>query len=111
MGTPRPQVLQRRKKGATETQRIPLFTYNCALPNISNTGILKTYLRLLHLSNRCKKAIPELPMTALRRRTNIRNILLKLVRSTTPSNNSSGFKPCNTPQCKTCPLHIQNIIF
>ncbi|GFS19792.1 hypothetical protein ElyMa_006882700, partial [Elysia marginata] len=41
-----------------------------------------------------EKTIPELPMTAFRRPTNIRDIL---VRSTTPSNNSSGFKPCNTP--------------
>ncbi|GFS26044.1 hypothetical protein ElyMa_001704800 [Elysia marginata] len=39
-------------------------------------------------------------MTAFRRPTNIRDIL---VRSITPSNNSSEFKPCNTPQCKTCP--------
>ncbi|GFR76762.1 hypothetical protein ElyMa_003951300, partial [Elysia marginata] len=73
-GTPRPQALQRRKKGATGTQRIPfVVTYNPALPNIYN--ILKTYLPILYLSDRCKKAIPELPMTAFRRPTNIRDIL------------------------------------
>ncbi|GFR79231.1 hypothetical protein ElyMa_002284400 [Elysia marginata] len=47
-----------------------------------------------------QKGYTELPMTAFRRPTNIRDIL---VRSTTPPNDSSGFKPCNTPQCKTCP--------
>ncbi|GFS08076.1 hypothetical protein ElyMa_003006200 [Elysia marginata] len=39
-------------------------------------------------------------MTAIRRPTNIRDIL---VRSNTPSNNSSRLMPCNTPRCKTCP--------
>ncbi|GFR84571.1 potassium channel subfamily T member 1 [Elysia marginata] len=64
-GTPRPQALQRRKKVPPEHRGSP------SLPNISN--ILKTYLPILHLPDRCKKAIPELLMTAFRRPTNIRD--------------------------------------
>ena len=51
-----------------------MLTYNPALPNIRS--IRKKYLPILQTSDRCKKAIPTLPMAAFRRPQNLRHSLM-----------------------------------
>ncbi|GFO04316.1 hypothetical protein PoB_003082100 [Plakobranchus ocellatus] len=96
---PRHSAIQKRNNVTTnKNERIPfVLTYNPALPNISS--ILKTYLPILHSSDRCKKAIPSLPVTAFRRPKNLRDLL---VHSSTHHTNNIGFSPCLSPRCKTC---------
>ena len=97
--TSRPQALQRRQNKDTQAERIPLVhTYNPALPNISS--ILLKHLPVLHSSYRCRKAIPEPPMAAFRRPTNLKDMLVHS--TTTPPNINPGFSPCNSCRCKTC---------
>ena len=54
------------------------------------------------MSERCQKAIPELPITAFHRPMNMKNMLVRVTIS--PRNSNPGFKPCNISQCKTCPF-------
>ncbi|RUS75354.1 hypothetical protein EGW08_016876 [Elysia chlorotica] len=62
---------------------------------------LRRYFPLLHSSDRCRKAIPHLPMPSYRRPRNLRDTL---VHSTVPTNNThTGSSPCNVTRCMTCP--------
>ena len=111
--TSRPQALQRRQNRDTQAERIPLVhTYNPALPNISS--ILLKHLPVLHSSDRCRKAIPEPPMAAFRRPTDLKDMLV--LSTTAPQNINPGFSPCNSCRCKTCPnqslsCYSHNVIY
>ena len=106
--TSRPLALQRRQNKDTQAERIPLVhTYNPALPNISS--ILLKHLPVLHSSYRCRKAIPESPMAAFRRPTNLKDMLVHS--TSTPKNINPGFSPCNSCRCKTCPNTAKTVSF
>ncbi|GFO26689.1 hypothetical protein PoB_005319400 [Plakobranchus ocellatus] len=96
---PRHSAIQKRNNvTSNKNERIPfVLTYNPALPNVSS--ILKTYFPILYSSDRCKKSIPSLPVTAFRRPKNLRDVL---VHSSTHHTNNIGFSPCLSPRCKTC---------
>ncbi|KAK3756747.1 hypothetical protein RRG08_018469 [Elysia crispata] len=95
---PRSKALQRKDRSLSESQRIPLvLTYNPALPNIPS--ILKKYFPILQTSDRCKKAIPTLPMAAFRRP---KNLCDSLMHSSASRRDIVGSGPCNIPRCMTC---------
>ena len=92
----------KRKDKNTQNKRIPLVaTYHPGLPNLH--GIIRKYFNILHSSERCKRAIPELPIVAFRRPKNLRD---RLVRAKLKSEQSKprGFFKCNDNRCFTCPF-------
>ena len=57
---PRSDALEPRATRSNNTDRIPLvITYHPSLPKLSQ--ILNKHLRILHSSDKCKKAIPNIP--------------------------------------------------
>ena len=98
VSVPRSEALQYQEKKSCN--RIPfVVTYHPTHSTIAST--IHKYLPILHTSSRCKEAIPEPPMVAFRRPTNIKDLV---VRSTlkAPSTEATnpGFSPCK--QCAAC---------
>ena len=95
---PRSVALQRQEK--KECSRIPfVVTYNPTLPAIVST--MHKYLPILHASSRCKEAIPEPPMVAFRRPTNVKDMVVRsTVRKSSAAASNIGFKPCQS--CAAC---------
>lgn len=77
----RARVLEREKllaprQGSTTSKILPfVVTYHPGLPNIGR--ILRELHPLLHISNRCKQAIQDLPTMAFRRPKSLRDYLLR----------------------------------
>ena len=88
-----------KRKNKTETaDRVPFVTtFNPGLPNISH--ILRKYFHILHSTDRCKKAIPNLPILSYRRARNLRDTLVN-ARVRVPK--VLGFRSCEDKKCKTC---------
>jgi len=96
--TPRTEALRPRMTDVDKPERIPLvITYHPSLPKLSQ--ILLKHLPILHSSDRCKNAIPNLPMVAYRRSSNIKDMV---VRSTLPPEQPPprGSFACGT--CRSC---------
>ncbi|XP_072020421.1 uncharacterized protein [Amphiura filiformis] len=73
---PRSDALEPKTPDSDNPERIPLvITYHPSLPKLSQ--ILHKHLRILHSSDRCKKAIPNLPMVAYRRSANIKDMIVR----------------------------------
>ena len=90
---PRPTVTE-----ADNPDRVPLvLTYHPSLPKLS--GILQKHLPILHASDKCKKAIPNLPIVSYRRSDNIKDMV---VRSSLPPDHPPprGSFACGT--CRSC---------
>ena len=88
---------QERKKN----NRTPfVVTYHPGLPNIG--GILRDLHPLLHMSDRCKKAIKECPMVAFRRPKSLKDYLVNA--RIRPDNNNSvpGNYRCSSTRCEIC---------
>ena len=95
---PRSEALQPQEKKISS--RVPfVLTYNPVHSTIATT--IHKYLPILHSSSRCKEAIPDPPMVAFRRTSNIKDIL---VRSTMKDPEAEapnlGFHPCQ--KCAAC---------
>ena len=88
-----------KRKNRTETaDRVPFVTtFNPGLPNIAQ--ILRKYFHILHSTERCKKAIPNLPIISYRRAKNLKDIL---VHARVRTQKILGFKSCKDKRCKTC---------
>ena len=83
VSVPRSEALQYKEKNSCNW--IPfVVTYHPTHSTIAST--IHQYLPILHTSNHCKKAIPEPPMVAFRRPTNIKDLV---VRSTLKAQQSS----------------------
>lgn len=96
----RHEAIKRKNKSKKNNDRIPfVLTYNPRLPNFAT--ILHTFFPILQTSDRCKKAIPHVPLVSFRKPPNIRS---KLVRARVDSGHSTtkGFDPCRSSRCKTC---------
>ena len=95
----RSEALKPRQKEKTST-RVPfVLTFDPSHTTLANT--LHKFLPLLHSSTRCQDAIPEAPMVAFRRPTNIKDMVVR-TGITIPSTDSpaKGFNPCN--KCAAC---------
>ena len=82
--------------------RIPMVvTYHPGLPNIG--GILRELQPLLHCSEKCKKAIRDLPMMAFRRPKSLGDYLvhakLKMMRT---GDRPKGTVKCGNERCQVC---------
>ena len=95
---PRSEALQHQEK--KDCSRIPfVITYNPALSSIATT--IHKYLPILHASSRCKEAIPEPPMVAFRRPTNIKDMVVRsTIKTSMATTSNTGFKPCQS--CAAC---------
>lgn len=84
--------------------RVPMVvTYHPSLPNIG--AMLKELQPLLHCSEKCRKAVKEMPMVAFRRPKSLRDYLVHAkLRSTraeeTPGNR--GTHKCSSNRCDVC---------
>ena len=90
---------------------LSVVTYNPALRQIP--AVLHKYFPVSQSSNRCLKIFTKPPVTAYRRRKNLRDYLVrsKISASTAKQTHiitSNGFHKCNTPNCKTCPYIASN---
>ena len=79
-----------------------MVTYHPGLPNIG--GILRELHPLLHISNRCKQAIQDLPMMAFRRPKSLRDYLVRaklrpLDRETLPAVEGFRVFPMSSMAC------------
>ena len=84
--TPRPQ---------NTNTRVPMVvTYHPGLPNIG--GILRDFQPLLHCSDKCRKAVKDVPMVAFRRPKSLGDYL---VHSKLKPLRSQGCKPPGTVKC------------
>lgn len=104
----RARVLEREKllaprQGNTTSKILPsVVTYHPGLPNIG--GILRELHPLLHISNRCKQAIQDLPMMAFRRPKSLRDYLLraKLRSLDREIEVTRGTHKCASSRCDVC---------
>ena len=88
----------KRKNKSKKLDRVPFITtFNPGLPNI--THILGKYFHILQSSDRCRKAISNLPILSFRRSTNLRDIL---VHAAVKTHQTLGFHSCRDKRCKTC---------
>jgi len=76
-------------------------TYHQSLPNI---GFLKELHPLLWLSDRCKQAVPDVPMVAFCRRKSLRDYLVRAKLQPLCKNGQSdkGTVHCNSGRCDVC---------
>ena len=98
LGIPRSDALEPRATRYSNTDSIPLvITYHPSLPKPSQ--ILNKHLRILHSSDKCKKAIPNVFMVVYRRISNDKDMV---VQSTLPPNlpPPRGSLACGT--CRSC---------
>ena len=96
--TPRENAL---KKVCREQKpyRVPfVFTYHPLLKTVPS--IIRKLFPILNNSERCRKAIPEIPMAAHRRPKNLRDTLVHA--RVAIGYSSPDFFPCDSARCKTC---------
>ena len=103
---PRPQAPVRRQMPRCKTDdqrpRIPLvLTYHPGLPDIK--GILERNQPILHLSERMKKAVPELPLRSFRQPPNLKSLIVR-AKITRADNNRGVASACTTKRCLICPV-------
>ena len=98
VSVPRSEALQYQEKKSGN--RIPfVVTYHPTHSTIAST--IHKYLPILHTSSRCKEAIPEPPMVAFRRATNIKDLVVRSsLKAPSAEATNMGFSPCK--QCTAC---------
>ena len=97
----RKETLAPRPRNATN--RVPMVvTYHPSLPNIGS--ILRELQPLLHCSEKCRKAIKDVPFMAFRRPKSLGDYLVhaKLRLSTRLQRNSKGTVLCDNRSCQDC---------
>ena len=84
------------------TTRVPMVvTYHPNLPNIG--AILRELQPLLHCSGKCKKAVKELPMVALRRPKSLGDYLVHAkLKSSDSEDKPKGPVKCGDRRCHVC---------
>ena len=85
------------------TNRVPMVvTYHPSLPNIGS--ILRELQPLLHCSEKCRKAIKDVPFMAFRRPKSLGDYLVhaKLRPSTRLERSSKGTVVCGNRRCQVC---------
>ena len=82
--------------------KVPMVvTYHPNLPNIG--GFLRDLQPLLHCSERCRKAIKEVPLMAFRRPKSLRDYLVHAkLGSQHTERGCSGTKKCDNRRCQVC---------
>ena len=96
---PRQTAMKRRPK-KNQNDRVPLVTtFNPGLPNLHD--IVRRNFHILTESDRCREAIPEIPMIAYRRPKNIRDDIVR-AKISRPNLKPKGFFKCNDKRCATC---------
>ena len=97
-------ALLARKTFVTDTTaRVPMVvTYHPTLPNIGH--ILRELQPLLHCSDRCKKAVKDVPMVAFRRPKSLRDYLVhaKLRATSVEDKPKAGTVKCGDRRCQVC---------
>ena len=98
VSVPRSEALQYQEKKSCN--RVPfVVTYHPTHSTIAST--IHKYLPILHTSSRCKEAIPEPPMVAFRRPTNIKDLVVRSsLKAPSTEATNTGFSPCK--QCTAC---------
>ena len=97
----REETLAPRPRNATN--RVPMVvTYHPSLPNIGS--ILRELQPLLHCSEKCRKAIKDVPFMAFRRPKSLGDYLVhaKLRPSTRLERSSKGTVVCGNRRCQVC---------
>ena len=95
----------RKKPKDTLGDRVPLVvTYHPQLPKLSI--ILRKHLPILHVSERMKQIIPNVPLVAYRRPKNLKDLLVRATLKP-PQQSYEGTRQCGRPRCKTCE-HIKS---
>ena len=84
------------------TTRVPMVvTYHPNLPNIGY--MLRELQPLLHCSDKCKKAVKEVPMVAFRRPKSLRDYLVHAkLRATNLEERPKGTVKCGDRRCQVC---------
>ena len=83
-----------------KNERIPFVTtYHPSLPNIG--GLIRELQPVLHCSERCRNAVPNLPMVAFRRPKNLRDYLVHAKLKTTQQI-ARGTVKCQNRRCDVC---------
>ena len=84
------------------TTRVPMVvTYHPTLPNIGH--ILRELQPLLHCSDKCKKAVKEVPMVAFRRPKSLRDYLVHAkLRATSEEDKPKGTVKCGDRRGQVC---------
>ncbi|KAJ8037537.1 hypothetical protein HOLleu_18374 [Holothuria leucospilota] len=82
--------------------RVPMVvTYHPGLPNIG--AILKELQPLLHCSDKCRKAVKDIPMMAFRRPKNLANYLVHAkLKPANAENTPLGTVKCGDRRCLVC---------
>ena len=82
--------------------RVPMVvTYHPGLPNIG--AILRELQPLLHCSDKCRKAVKEIPMMAFRRPKNLANYLVHAkLKPVNPGYTPLGTVKCGNRRCLIC---------
>ena len=97
----REETLAPRPRNATN--RVPMVvTYHPSLPNIGS--ILRELQPLLHCSEKCRKAVKDVPFMAFRRPKSLGDYLVhaKLRPSTRLERSSKGTVVCGNRRCQVC---------
>ena len=101
----RKEALKKISKKETE-RTVFVLTYNPALPSVSK--ILQKHWRVMTQDPYLKEVFPAPPMVAFRRAKNLKDKLIKAKVPPTPQKREkrkiNGMKPCNKPNCETCPF-------
>ena len=84
------------------TARVPMVvTYHPTLPNIGY--ILRELQPLLHCSDKCKKAVKDVPMVVFRRPKSLRDYLVHAkLRATSVEDKPKGTVKCGDRRCQVC---------
>jgi hypothetical protein len=101
----RKQLLKYRTKEKTN-DRVPLVvTYHKALPRIGQ--IASSRLKILHRSERLKKAFPKPPIVAFKRDTNLEDILVHVKHKNIFSQAQNGTTKCDK-KCAVCKYAVES---
>ena len=84
------------------TERVPMVvTYHPNLPNIGY--VLRELQPLLHCSDKCKKAVKEVPMVTFRRPKSLKDYLVHAkLRATSVEEKPKGTVKCGDRRCQVC---------
>ena len=82
-------------------------------PNLPNTGyILRELMPLLHCSDKCKKAVKEVPMVAFRRPKSLRDYLVHAkLRATNLEESPKRTVKCGNRRCQVCTMASKMSVF
>ena len=97
---PRHEILQPHPPSPPLNRTPLVVTYH---PNLTTLArIVKKHLPILHTSSRLKQAIPNPPLVAFRRPTNLRDLLIRAKLNTPAPPTNTGNNTCGHARCKCC---------